>query len=126
MPASIHFDDELPIPAHEVRIIRPNRLLAGELEAAELPIAKLGPKLRFCLCESAPQRSRSTDSTLVLATHAPHPSPLPASGAREFLLRHLVLGQVLEDAHQAGMVPGLAAEGGRAVEQLLCSCRVGQ
>ena len=125
MPASIHFDDELPIPAHEVRIIRPNRLLAGELEAAELPIAKLGPKLRFCLCESAPQRSRSTDSALVLATHAPHPSPLPASGAREFLLRHLVPGQMLEDADQAGMVPALAAEGGRCVEQLLRGRGVG-
>ena len=125
MLASIHFDDELPIPAHEVRIIRPNRLLAGELEAAELPIAKLGPKLRFCLCESAPQRSRSTDSALVLATHASHPSPLPASGAREFLLRDLVLGQVFEDTDETGMIPALAAESGGGVEQFLGGRGVG-
>jgi hypothetical protein len=93
MLTTVDFDNEAPVTAREVSIIFPNRFLAGELEAAELPIAKIGPESRFSWCESAPQRSRSTNSALVLAAHAPHPGPLPASGAREFLaFRHLVLG----------------------------------
>src|ERR1700745_915810 len=42
------------------------------------------------------------------------------------LFRHLVRGQMFEDADQAGMVPTLAAERGGGVEQLLRHCRVGQ
>src|SRR5689334_23540815 len=41
-------------------------------------------------------------------------------------LRHLAAGEVLEDADQAGMVPGLAAERGGGVEQLLHGRGVGQ
>jgi hypothetical protein len=121
----IDLDNDVPVTAYEIHIIGPNWLLTGELECAELPIAKIGPESRFSWCESAPQRSRSTNPALVLAAHAPHPDPLPAGGARE-LFRHLVLGQVLEDANQAGMVPAFAAERGCAVEQFLCCRGVGE
>jgi hypothetical protein len=42
---AIEFDDEAPFATNEIHIIGTNRLLAGELEPAELPIAKLAPKL---------------------------------------------------------------------------------
>jgi len=42
---AIEFDNEAPFATNEIHIIGTNRLLAGELEPAELPIAKLAPKL---------------------------------------------------------------------------------
>jgi hypothetical protein len=105
---AVDLEDDVPVTAREVSVIFPNRFLAGELEAAELPIAKIRPELPFRRCKGTPQGPCSIYAAFVLTAHAPHPGPLPASGARE-LLRHLVLGQVFEDAHQAGMIPALAA-----------------
>jgi hypothetical protein len=125
MLASIDFNDEPPIPAHEVRILRPNRLLTGKLEPAELPIAKVAPKLRRC------RRGRSRNDLAVLTQcrslpRMPLTLALSPQAGRGGLFSHLVLCHVLEDADEAGMVPGLAAERGRAIEELLGRGRVRQ
>jgi hypothetical protein len=48
---AIDLDDDMPVTAREINIIRPDRLLTREFEPAEPAIPKIAPKLRFCRCE---------------------------------------------------------------------------
>jgi hypothetical protein len=87
--AAVELNNQPPLAANKIHVVSSNRLLAHEFEAAELPGAKPGPQRELCRREGAPQQSRTLITLLILAPHrlgswlAPHPDPLPASGARE-------------------------------------------
>ena len=61
---TIKFNDQAPVTAGEVDIVRTDWLLADKFEPAKLPTPN-------------PHRSK--------ISFAPHPRPLPASGAREYV-----------------------------------------
>jgi hypothetical protein len=93
--AAVEFDNQAPLAANKIGIVSFNGRLADEFEAAELPATQVPPQHKFCRRERVPHRPRKRDALLILARNtsilllerlAPHPGPLPASGAREATL----------------------------------------
>jgi hypothetical protein len=84
MSATIHLHNKLALTTCEVDEIWANRLLAYELEPAELTIAKMTPEDAFCRNLFRAKNARAVRDPRLAATHgafrlvaAPHPDPLP-------------------------------------------------
>jgi hypothetical protein len=80
--ATVNLDNEFLLATYEIRVVRANRLLADELEAAELSVAEPVPQLPLGI-RTVPPELPCAAMRLKIDLSAPHPAPLPASGARE-------------------------------------------
>jgi len=87
MLSAINFDHELFFSTDKIGDKRPDRLLAHKLQSCQRAGTQAAPKLLFSTSRMFAQSPRQPRLRYVSATHAskpPHPSPLPASGEREY------------------------------------------